>query len=59
MLTIIMNRELHSTTYFLMFNLALSDILVSGFVETTTIFGKHFLMEFYIYTGFLFFMFQF
>lgn len=35
-----MNRELHSSTYMLMFNLAIADILVSGFVDSTTVFSK-------------------
>ena len=39
MLTIITNRELHSPTYMLMFNLAIADILISGFVDSTAIHG--------------------
>ena len=42
MLTIITNRELHSPTYILVFNLSIADIIVSGFVDSMAIFGKIF-----------------
>lgn len=38
--TIIINKELHSATYILMFNLSLADIVISGFVDTFTVVGK-------------------
>lgn len=40
MATIIFNKNLHSSTYMLMFNLSLADIIISGFVDSFTTIGK-------------------
>ena len=40
--TLIFNKELHTTTNILVFNMAIADILISGFVNGFTIVGKLF-----------------
>lgn len=39
-ITVIANKELHSSTFILIFNLALADITISGFVDSTTLAGN-------------------
>ena len=38
---VLCTRELQSTTNMLVFNLALADIVISGFVDSWTVAGKH------------------
>lgn len=40
MATIIINRELHLSTYMLIFNLAIADIIISGFIDPFAIVGN-------------------
>ena len=37
---VVCNKELHTTTNMLVFNLALSDIIISGFVDSFTAIGN-------------------
>jgi melatonin receptor type 1B len=39
---VITNTELHTATNILVFNLAIADLVISGFVDSFTIFGKYF-----------------
>lgn len=41
MVTLIFNKELHSTTNILVFNLATADLIISGFVNSFTVIGWH------------------
>lgn len=38
--TIIFNKELHSSTYILIFNLAVADLIISILVEPFTVIGE-------------------
>lgn len=40
MATIIFNKDLHSPTYVLIFNLSLADFIISGFIDPFTLVGK-------------------
>ena len=42
MATLIFNKELHTSTNILVFNMAIADFFISGFVDGFTIVGKLF-----------------
>jgi hypothetical protein len=43
--TVLLDKELHTPTYFLILNLALSDLLISGFVDTFTVVGTYEILQ--------------